>query len=137
MLHLNRVGGPFSVAFLTGGMHKAFDLIRIRRLLRKGKGADARERAERFVQKTKRARARSVHGHPMSRTDSLVAAGELLYQLGGCSEALELCILPAVEDMMRERDYAGAGLILQEILEVDPGCERAQSLLKRVPAEYR
>ncbi|MBW2281805.1 MAG: hypothetical protein JRG76_10235 [Deltaproteobacteria bacterium] len=139
MVSLQRASGPtalLDVAFLKGGMLNVFELMRIRRLLRRGRGSDARERAESFVQNTKRARARSEHGNAMSHTQRCIAAGELLYQLGGCSEALELCVLPAAEEMVRDGDYAGAGMVLQDVLDAEPDCARAQSLRGRIPSEY-
>ncbi len=117
-------------------MLKAFKLMGIRRLLRRGANADAITLAEAYVLKGDKARARAKHGHPLKSRECRLAAGELFYRLGASDAALEGCILPEVEEMIREEDYSDARMTVDAVLRAEPGCARALALRKRVAAEF-
>lgn len=139
MVRLRRATGPtalLDIAFEDGNILKAFRLIGIRRLLRRGAHADAITLAEAYVLKSGKARARAERGRPLKTRECRLVAGELFYRLGASDAALEGCILPEVEEMIREEDYRDAGVTLDAVLRAEPECARALALRKQVPAAF-
>ena len=139
MVRLRRATGPtalLDIAFEDGNILRAFRLMGIRRLLGRGANGDAITLAEAYVRKGDKARACAARGRPMKTRECRLAAGELFYRLGASDAALEGCILPEVEEMIREEAYTDAGRTLDAVLRAEPECARALALRKRVPAEF-
>ena len=65
-----------------------------------------------------------------------IATGQLLYQIGESDAALSHCILPALEQMLADRDFVSARIGLDDVLRAEPDCAPAQDMRKRIPADY-